>query len=157
MLAILGFVVLLAVLSRGGGDEPAAPAPRAASRAEGRRPAAGQPVDEIVELEPVEPENVPSKYEPGRDPFRFYQAPPPPPPPPQPKPAPAPQPVAPALPPQPAAPPKPQPPPLTLKYLGSFGPADRPIDRNSAMDNGRSGMVTQSWPWWFGGVRRGSR
>ncbi len=131
LLAILGFAGVLAVLSRGGGDGgpsvKAAPARPAAARRQGKGSAAAQPVDEIVELMPIEPENVPSKYEPGRDPFRFYQPPPPPPPPPKQAPKPAPKPVVPTVQAAPAAPPKPQPPPLTLKYLGSFGPADRPI------------------------------
>ncbi len=127
LVAILGFVVVIGVLSRigGGGDETAAPGRPTAARAKGKD--AQKPVDEVVELHAVEPENVPSKYEPGRDPFRFYQPPPPPPPPPRPAPAPAPQPVVPIVPQAPAAPPVPQPPPVTLKYLGSFGPADHPI------------------------------
>ena len=148
LLAILGFIALLAVLSRGGSDGgPAvkpAPGRAPAARSQGKRSASAKPVDEIVELMPVEPENVPSKYEPGRDPFRFYQPPPPPPPPPQPAPKAAPQPVAPAAPKAPPEPAKPQPPPLTLKYLGSFGPADRPIAVFSGDDdiyNAREGDV----------------
>ena len=148
LVAILGFVALLGVLSRGGDDggppvQTAAGRP-AAVRPQGRKSAGAQPVDQIVELMPVEPENVPPKYEPGRDPFRFYQPPKPPPPPPQPAPKTAPKPVAPVVPAAPATPPKPQPPPLTLKYLGSFGPSERPIAVFSGDDgiyNAREGDV----------------
>lgn len=145
LLAILGFVVVLGVLSRGGGSDgrggAVAPGRPAASRAHGRG-TAKEPVDHVVELEPVEPQDVPTKYEPGRDPFRFYEPPPPPPPPPKPVPAPKPEPPPP--PPVPTGPPKPQPPPLDLTYLGSFGPADHPIAVFSGGDdiyNARAGDV----------------
>lgn len=86
----------------------------------------------VVELDVARLDAQPRDYEPGRDPFRYYQPPPPPPPPPPPGPtaeelaaleaarrAAAEQ----APPPDPG----PQLPEIALQYLGSFGPRERPI------------------------------
>lgn len=132
LLALLAAAGVVALTSGGGGDAPAvatAPQPRAG----GRSAAAGQaggPAEtgEILALKSLDVGEVAGEYEPGRDPFRFYEPPPPPPaPPPRPQPPPPSQPVAPQPPPGPTVPPKPQPPPIDVQYLGSFGPEAAPI------------------------------
>jgi len=131
LLAVLVAALLLSWLSHGvGGDaggegikaRPSPAAKRVATRG-GRGDE--EPVREVVALLSPDVDDVPAKYEPGRDPFRFYQPPVPPPPPPPPPPTPTPvQDVAPPPPPPPA---KPQPPPVDVQYLGSFGPSAAPI------------------------------
>lgn len=78
---------------------------------------------QFVELRLGELENKPAEFSPGRDPFGFYTPPPPPPPPPPQKPP------AKQAQPKPAAktPQKPRPPPVTVTFLGSFGPVGRRI------------------------------
>lgn len=136
LLGVLALVVVLALLSGGDGDAgsddalvPVAPTRTARTRAARGGSTDAPPVDYVVALRSADLEDVPAASGPGRDPFRFYQAPPPPAPPPSPpaRPRPAPVPVAPQPPPPPAQPPVPRPPPVDLTYLGSFGPQDRPI------------------------------
>lgn len=129
LLALLATAGVLALTSGGdgSGDSPAvATAPR--PRQTGRRAAAPNPAEtgEILALRAVDVGEVEAEYQPGRDPFRFYEPPPPPPPKPPPTPPPPP-PVTPQPPPPPVAPPKPQPPPIDVEYLGSFGSAAAPI------------------------------
>lgn len=128
LLAVAGVVALTSGGGDGDGeslDVPTAPQPRRT----GRRAAEPNPAEtgDILALRSPDAGEVAAEYEPGRDPFRFYEPPPPPPPPPKPQPPPPPQPVAPVTPPPPVAPPKPQPPPIDVEYLGSFGPAEAPI------------------------------
>lgn len=136
LLGLLGATLLLALVLRsgtcdGGGavaDVAPGTAGRAAAASRARRGgAAPAPVHQVVALRSVDLEDVPSEYEPGRDPFNFYQAPKPPPPPP-PKPVERPV-VAPPRPVEqgPPTPPAPQPPPIEVEYLGSFGTQTRPI------------------------------
>lgn len=134
LLGLLGLTLVVAILS-GGGDDGVGPeradtrrvAGSRASRA-GRTGGRGEEkVDWVVELRSASLDSVPSEYQPGRDPFRFYQPPrpaPPPPPPPKPRPTPPPVQTAEVRPPEPQ---RPRPPPIELGYLGSFGPEDRPI------------------------------
>jgi hypothetical protein len=84
----------------------------------------------VAELEVGRLEAEARDYQPGRDPFRYYEPPPPPPPPPPPGP------TAEELAALEAArllalgdlpPPGPQLPAIDLTYLGSFGPEERPI------------------------------
>jgi len=135
LLGILGATLLLALLLRSGscaGGEPAGVAAQAGpagvtARHARRGGEATEPVHRVVMLRSAELEDVPAEYQPGRDPFRFYQAPkPPPPPPPKPVERPAPEPTKTVTPP-PQVPAGPQPPPIELEYLGSFGPQERPI------------------------------
>lgn len=100
------------------------------------------PVEEIVDLKVAELQPQSHEYRVGRDPWRFAEPPPPPPPPPVRPPAPLTeeqlraqreaeellrrqQEEAARLAAEEAA--RPKPPPFTLKYIGRFGPADRPI------------------------------
>jgi hypothetical protein len=80
---------------------------------------------EIKHLQLSKLTRKPGQYSPGRDPFRFAPKP-------QPKARPVrrkppPRVVPRQPPPRQAGPPRPQPPPLTMKFLGSFGPASRKI------------------------------
>jgi hypothetical protein len=131
LLALAGVVALTSGGGDGGNDEAVVAPPRlgtARRGAAGPRPGAAAANGEIVALKPVDVGAVPSGYEPGRDPFRFYQPPPPPPPPPTPPPPPPPvEVVVPGPPAPPPAPPKPQPPAIDVRYLGSFGPPESPI------------------------------
>ena len=91
----------------------------------GPRLGAGSALGEarVAELEVARLEAEPRDYAPGRDPFRYYDPPrpaPPPPPPPPPVEAV----VADEAPPPDLGPPLPE---IELTYLGSFGPAGRPI------------------------------
>lgn len=135
LLAALAVVLLLVWLTGGlggggGGDEDFAvqPSPGAGGRAGRGGGGDSEQVRDVVALLSPDLADVPEKYDPGRDPFRFHQPPPPPPPPPRTPPPPPP--VTPQVPPPPAAPvepPKPQPPPVDVQYLGSFGPEGAPI------------------------------
>jgi len=128
LLGVLAASLLLAVLLRsGGGDPVAAPGTRPAVARQARRGGAPEPVHQVVMLRSAELDDIQAEYQPGRDPFRFYQAPKPPPPPPperQPRPVVNEQPKVEAPPPVPQGP---QPPPIEVEYLGSFGPQSRPI------------------------------
>lgn len=129
LLGLLAVTVLLALVAGtgGGGSAVGDAGARSVRRAGGG--GAGDPAvpEEVVPVRTADLEDVQTQYEPGRDPFRFYQPPQPPPPPPppprdpeprrEPAPAPAPEPV----------PQGPQPPPVTFRFLGSFGPEERPI------------------------------
>ena len=85
----------------------------------------------VAELKLSELEATPGHFQLGRDPFRFAAAKPPPPPPRQQAPRPvrqrqqAPKPSRQQA--RQAASRKPTPPPVDVKYLGSFGPQERPI------------------------------
>jgi len=137
LLGILGATLLLALLLRSGscgGGSAAGLSPLAGSaersgvtaRGARRGAPAPEPVLRVVTLRSAELEDVSTEYQPGRDPFRFYQAPKPAPPKPKPVEPPPPQPRKTVeLPPPP--PPGPQPPPIEVEYLGSFGPQERPI------------------------------
>ena len=103
--------------------------------------------DRVVDLRVADLERQAAHYSPGRDPFRFGEAPrPQPPPPPPPRPAP------PAPPrPQPAAsgPATPQPPPVDVVYLGSFGPRQRRLavfaDGNDIYNAFEGGVVKEKF------------
>ena len=133
LLALLAAAGVLAFTLGGDDDDAPAVATSPQGRAGGRSPAAGRAggaaeSGDILALKSLDAGEVEGEYEPGRDPFRFYEPPPPPPPPPRPQPPPPrPQPVAPQPPPGPVVPPKPQPPPIDVQYLGSFGPEAAPI------------------------------
>jgi hypothetical protein len=153
LLAFLGIVLLFAVwqwigpaLGMGGGEKVGGRDEYAdLTTSVGRVPGAGRAaperreVNEVVDLRAADLGGSARDYKPGRDPWR-YKLPPPPPPPPTPPPpskedleaqrlaeerlrqmrdAQA---AAAA-----AAAAVPKPPPFTLKYMGKFGPADRPI------------------------------
>jgi hypothetical protein len=77
----------------------------------------------VAELDVARLDAAPRDYEPGRDPFRYYDPPPKPPPPPPPPP---PVEVV-ETPPPPVVDPGPQLPEIDLTYLGSFGPQANPI------------------------------
>lgn len=131
LLGLLAASLLLALVARqgggGGGDASGAAGRTAARTAPGPGSRGGEePVREVVALASLDVGDVAEKYEPGRDPFRFYQ---PPAPPPEPPPPPLPQPP-PRVEPEPAPPPEPvapRPPPVDVQYLGRFGPEDDPI------------------------------
>jgi len=131
LLGMLGVTLAVAIMA-GSGDGDGVDPERVTSRRTtatraARRGAEDDKVDWVVELRSASLDSVASEYQPGRDPFRFYQPPrkpdPPPPPPPV-RQAPPPVQTAQAPPPQAQGP---QPPPIELGYLGSFGPAERPI------------------------------
>lgn len=126
---LVGLLALAAVVAFTGGDdadEPVAPSPRALGARRGA-PASPEAVGEVLALKSADAGDVATSYEPGRDPFRFYEPPPPPPPPPPPLPPPT-APVVPSGPPvPPPPPPRPQPPPIDVEYLGSFGPPEAVI------------------------------
>lgn len=131
LLALLGLTLLITVFSGSGddaGDTATVQTRQAPNARSTRRGAQTEAVDRVVELRSASLDSVPSEYQPGRDPFRFYQPPrkaPPPTPPPKPverKPPPV-RPVE-TRPPEPQGP---QPPPIEVSYLGSFGPTERPI------------------------------
>lgn len=130
LLGLLAASALLAILLGvdvgGGADAPVVSDVR--SGPPSRRGTQGEATaSEVVALHSGPLDDVPSEYEPGRNPFRFYQAPKPPPEPaPEPEPRPAPEPVEQAPAPDPV-PQGPQPPPIELDFLGSFGPEERPI------------------------------
>ena len=132
LLGLLAASLLLALVSRENGGTGDGTATATASRRSARTaPAPGrrgteEPVREVVALASLDVGDVAEKYEPGRDPFRFYQPPAPPPPPPPPQVPPPPPRVAPE-PAPPPAPVKPQPPPVDVQNLGRFGPEDDPI------------------------------
>lgn len=133
LLGALAGAILLALLAGPGGGAPdgaergtRADAGRRSPARQERGTADGEPVRQVVELHSVSVDDVPSEYEPGRDPFRFYEPPKPAPPPPEPKPEPRPE-RPPVEPPPEPEPQGPRPPPIELEYLGSFGPADQPI------------------------------
>ncbi len=142
-------------------DPDAFPAPRPGT-VRRARPAGGEeddaPPDEVVDLRLDLLEREPRTYRPGRNPWTF----PPPPPPPEPPPPPPPSPaevarqqeeaerIARA---QAAAAEaarlealKPKPPPFTMKYVGSFGPANRRLavfSDGKEIVNARQGEVLQ--------------
>lgn len=109
----------------------------------GRIPGAGREtkpvVEEVLDLQVADLRPEGHDYRPGRDPWRFPEPPPPPPPPPPPAPTAeqiraqreaeerlrAQQMEAARLAAEEAA--RPKPPQFTLKYVGKFGPANRPI------------------------------
>lgn len=129
-MALLGLSLVVAVLSGSddsGPDLPGIEARQPPTRRATRRGAQEETADRVVELRSASLDSVPGEYDPGRNPFRFYQPPrkrtPPPPPPPRPVER-APVQTAQAAPPEPQGP---TPPPIELGYLGSFGPATRPI------------------------------
>ncbi|MGD2115260.1 MAG: hypothetical protein PVG07_09420 [Acidobacteriota bacterium] len=130
LLGLLGASVVLALLlgvetGGGAGDDENGRSPVRARAA--RRSTADPAVHQVVELRSGPLDDVASQYEPGRDPFRFYEPPrPEPKPAPEPKPEPTPEPVqrVEAPPPEPLGP---QPPPIELDFVGSFGPEEQPI------------------------------
>lgn len=150
LLGLLAASLLLALAARdGGGGDGSADAtaarrtPARTTQARGRGDAQ-EPVREVVALAGLDVGDVAETYEPGRDPFRFYQ-PPPPPPEPAPPPVPPPPPRV-APPPPPPEPAVPQPPPVDVQYLGRFGPEDDPIavfSNGEEIYNVRTGGVIQ--------------
>jgi hypothetical protein len=134
----------------GAADRPAtgvsAAAPRAAG---GRRSAAPVSPDEVTLVSPEDlgPRSRRSSAETGRDLFDLREPTPRPPPPPTPAPPPPPGPgdprfVGPLPPPPPT--PTPAPPPIPFKFIGSFGPRERPIAVLAVGDklvNARAGDV----------------
>ena len=145
LLGVLGFLALFLAWrylgpgpSTGGGDDDFGPITTV-----GRIPGAGRetkpPVEEVLDLRVADLQARPHDYRPGRDPWRFPEPPQPPPPPPPPPPTAAQiraqqeeaerlrqmQEEAARRAAELAAIPKP--PPFTLKYLGKFGPEERPI------------------------------
>jgi hypothetical protein len=106
-------------------------------------PAARQVVDlDVASLQPRE-----ERFEIGRDPFRYGARPTPPPPPPPPFRPPEPAPTIIAAAPEPLGTPKPVPPNADhLRFLGSFGPADRRIAvvlAGADLHNVREGAVLE--------------
>ncbi len=130
LLGLLAATVLLALvlgLNGGGGAGDALMSDVGRGSSAGRDAQGAATASEVVALQSAPLDDVPSEYEPGRNPFRFYQPPKPPPEPtPEPEPRPDPEPVEPAPAPDPA-PQGPRPPPIELDFLGSFGPEERPI------------------------------
>lgn len=151
LLGILGIVVLFGVwqwvgpaLGIGGGGDSGGDEYADLTTSVGRIPGSGRTaerpaVEEVVDLHIADLESTGRDYKPGRDPWRFVLPPPPPPPPTPPPPSAAEikrqQELEMELARQRAAQEaairaeqmKPKPPPFTLKYLGKFGPDERPI------------------------------
>jgi hypothetical protein len=145
---LIGLVAVtgLAVLVRWGGADAN---PLVDAGARGRGSAAGPeeaPVREVVPLDVGALRPHEGRFEVGRDPFRYGPIPTPPPPPPPP-PAPPPPPIVEVAPPPPPRPPVPQPPSSShLRFLGSFGPADRRIAvvlSGEELHNVREGAVLE--------------
>lgn len=130
LLGLLAATALLALalgLEGGGGAGDAVVADLGGGPSDRRGTQGEGTVSDVVALHSGPLDDVPSEYEPGRNPFRFYQPPKPPPEPaPEPEPRPDPEPVEPAPAPEPQ-PQGPRPPPVELDFLGSFGPDERPI------------------------------
>lgn len=151
LLGVLGVLALFLVWryigpSSGGSVDPVGDKDFNLGSPMGKIPGAGRetkpPVEEIVDLKVADLQPQPHEYRLGRDPWRFAEPPPPPPPPPV-KPPPPPtaeelraraeaeaelrrqQEEAARLAAIEAA--RPKPPPFTLKCIGKFGPAQRPI------------------------------
>jgi hypothetical protein len=145
LLGLLGLLVLFVVWryvgpssTNGGGNDDFGPV-----TSMGRIPGASRevkpPVEEVLDLRVADLQARPHDYRPGRDPWRFAEPPPPPPPPPPP------QPTAEQIRAQQEEAERlrlmqeeaarraaelaaiPKPPPFTMKCLGKFGPAARPI------------------------------
>jgi hypothetical protein len=156
LLGILGAVLLAAAWNQvrsapapGGGS--AAPEERLEGRAAGRRASRGRRAQEeaplaVEELRIAGLEPSAGSFEPGRNPFAFYVAPPPPPPVPR---GPTPEELQAqreaaererlaALEAARAAPPRPTPPPIDFSYLGSFGP---PAKRVAVFRSGAGGLL----------------
>lgn len=144
LLVVLLGVALVQLVGGGGGS----PLGVSGGGGTGTSAAAGAGEREVVDLRVAALQPRPDVFEIGRDPFRYGPLPTPPPPPPTPPPPP-PTPIQRVVevPVPPPGPPKPVPPsPDHLRFLGSFGPADRRIAvvlAGGELHNVREGAVLE--------------
>ena len=163
LLSALGILLILAVVKWGGTGSAGAPGPAPSSRAgsapqdEERGPARGRPRAQekkvapedvpLVSVSDLNPPRARRTSDPGRNIFDIREPTKPPPPTPTPAPPPPPAPgSAPFIGPMPPPPPTPTPvpPEIAFKFIGTFGPKDRPIAvllLGDQLLNARSGDV----------------
>jgi hypothetical protein len=149
LLLVLGGALVLALMLRpgGGGERSAGGGGAPGARRVVRGGEAEPPTREVVDLDLAALDPRQEDFPIGRDPFRYGPLPTPPPPPPTPTPRATPPPVVAYTPPPPPSPPVPTPPPIDhLRFLGSFGPADRRIAvvlSKGELHNVREGAVLE--------------